>query len=105
LRDQLMLTLVLGGVLTALALGGCGGKLATTGWATVTNVDPHGRILMRYEDGKTAWKRLDRDNFLKDFRTVQKNLFKPAKLVETKKGSTLTFPGGETLIYRNVDLD
>jgi hypothetical protein len=105
LRGCLALILLLGGILTTVALGGCGGKLASSGWATIANIDPHGRILLRYDNGKTAWKRLDQDNFLKDFRMVQKNLFKPAKFVETKKGSTLTFPGGDTLVYRDVDFD
>ena len=105
MRAYPVLTALLAGILTVVTLGGCGGKLASSGWATVTAIDPHGRILMRYDDGKTAWKRLDPDNFLKDFRTAAKNLHRPAKYVETKKGSTLTFPGGETLVYRNVDLD
>ena len=84
-------------------IGGCGGKLATTGWATVTEVQPNGVIRLDYPDGKAAWKRIDEDNIRKDTAAAAKNAFKPARFVETKKGSTLTFADGHTLIYHDLD--
>lgn len=84
---------------------GCGGKLATTGWATVTDMTPQGAMLLRYEDGKAAWKLINPDNPRKEAAVVSKNLLKPARYVETKKGSTLTFPSGDTINYREIITD
>jgi hypothetical protein len=85
--------------------GGCGGKLATTGWATVTDMTPQGAMLLRYEDGKAAWKLINPDSPRKEALVVSKNLLKPARYVETKKGSTLTFPSGDTINYREIITD
>jgi hypothetical protein len=85
--------------------GGCGGKLATTGWATVTDITPQGAMLLRYEDGKAAWKLINPDNPRKEAAVASKNLLKPARFVETKKGSTLTFPSGDTINYREIITD
>ncbi len=58
---------------------------------------------LQYADGKGAWKRINRDNIEKDFIVAGKNVFKWGRYVETKQGSTLTFPGGDTIIYRDTD--
>jgi len=84
-------------------VGGCGGKLTTTGWASVADVSDHGTMLLHYADGKMLWKRLNPDNVRSDSKLAFKNRSRPARYVETKKGSTLTFPGGETLIYYEID--
>jgi hypothetical protein len=84
---------------------GCGGKLANTGWATVTDMTPQGTMLLRYEDGKAAWKLINPDNPRKEALVVSKNLLRPARFVETKKGSTLTFPSGDTINYREIITD
>jgi hypothetical protein len=90
------------GALVLLAAGGCGGKLANPGYAMVSQACPNGAILLHYPDGKAKWKRLDSDNPCKDISEVAKNLYQPAKVVETKKGSTITFPCGDTFIYRDL---
>ena len=90
------------GILLAVALGGCGGKLAKTGCATVTGVTCNGEMRMNYACGKTEWKRIDCRNIRKDIRTAEKNRFRPARYVETKSGSTLTFPGGKTITYHDL---
>jgi hypothetical protein len=76
-----------------------GGKLAETGWARITGVTVHGAMQLHYASGKVDWKRLNPDKVRSDTRLAIKNLFKPARYVETKQGSTLTFPGGDTLLY------
>lgn len=86
----------------AVLAGGCGGKLATQNCAMVSNICPNGLMLLSYSDGKSEWKRLQSDNVRKDSREVAKNLFKPARVVETEKGSAITFPCGDTFIYRNL---
>jgi hypothetical protein len=82
---------------------GCGGKLAKTGLATVTDVSPAGAIRVQYQDGHLSWKRISESKVDKDSQTASKNRFKPAKFIETKNGSTLTFPGGDTIAYSDVD--
>ncbi|MBI5248653.1 MAG: hypothetical protein HY912_04095 [Desulfomonile tiedjei] len=89
--------------LSAICLsGGCGGKLATTGWATVADITPQGAMLLQYQDGKAAWKVINPDNPRQQTAIASKNLRKPARFVETKKGSTLTFPSGDTINYREI---
>ncbi len=87
---------------SALPLGGCGGKLAKPGCAVVSQVCPNGLMLLHYPEGKCAWKRLRSDDVCKDSSKLAKNLYKPAKVVETKKGSTITFPCGDTFIYQDL---
>jgi len=84
--------------LLAFGPAGCGGILSRSGAATVTNVTCDS-LLVQYSDGKSCWKRLDPGNARNYAKLAQKNLLKPAKFVETKSGSTLTFPDGETLVY------
>ncbi len=86
-------------------VGGCGGKLANTGWATVAEVRSDGVMLLNYPDGKSGLKRIDEENIRKDTMAAAKNVRKPARYVETKKGSTLTFPDGHTLIYHDINID
>ncbi len=86
-------------------VGGCGGKLANTGWATVSEVHPNGVMRLNYPDGKTGLKRIDDENIRKDTKAAVKNVLKPARYVETKKGSTLTFPDGHTLIYHDININ
>jgi hypothetical protein len=100
----LALTILLGFFSLSL-LSGCGGKIAKTDYAAVTEIAPNGVMRMQYADGKAAWKRVNEENGPKDCTVVAKNLFKWARVVETKKGSTLTFPNGDTIIYQNMDLD
>jgi hypothetical protein len=88
-----------------LLVGGCGGKLANTGWATVGEVRSDGVMRLNYPDGKTGLKRIDEENLPKDTKAAAKNMLKPARYVETKKGSTLTFPDGHTLIYHDINID
>jgi hypothetical protein len=92
-------------LLLSLALTGCGGQLARTGCATVTQVCDNGALRIHYADGKTAWKRIIPDNMPKNGRLAAKHLYKPGRYVETKKGSTLTFPGGDTLVYHDPPCD
>ena len=84
------------------ALAGCGGQLAKPSCATVSQVCPNGLMLLHYPEGEYAWKQLRSDNVCKDSRELAKNLYKPAKVVETKKGSTITFPCGDTYIYQDL---
>jgi hypothetical protein len=86
-------------------IAGCGGKLADTGWAAVSEVHPNGVIRLNYPDGKTGLKRIDDENIRSDTKAAAKNMRKPARYVETKKGSTLTFPDGHTLIYHDINID
>lgn len=88
-------------IVVVAASGGCGGKLAKTGCATVTGVTCNGDMMMHYKDGKAQWKRIDHRNIREDIRTAEKNRFKPARYVETKSGSTLTFPCGKTITYHD----
>lgn len=90
------------GILLAVAPAGCGGKLAKTGSAAITGVSRNGEIRMNYECGKTKWKRIDCGNIREGIRTAEENRFKPARYVETKSGSTLTFPGGKTITYQDL---
>jgi hypothetical protein len=85
------------------SIGGCGGKLADAGWAMVIQLAPNGTMLLQYQDGKMEWKVIQRDNLKAHFEIAAKNILKPARFVETKQGSTLTFPDGDTILYRNVD--
>ena len=78
---------------------GCGGKIASTGSAWVTDVSPQGLIRMQYEDGKVEWKRVNPDNPVEQTRIASKNRLSPARYVETKRGSTLTFVDGKTINY------
>ncbi len=92
-------------LLSALVLGGCGGKLAKTGCATVTGVTPEGVMRLNYADGKTALKRVNPDNVRKAAQMAAENVLKPARYVETSQGSTLTFPCGKTLTYYDMKSD
>jgi hypothetical protein len=92
----------LAGVVCLLPVAGCGGKLATPGCVTVSQVCPNGLMLLHYPEGKCEWKRLRSDDVCKESREVAKNLYKPARVVETKKGSTITFPCGDTFIYQDL---
>lgn len=78
---------------------GCGGKIASTGTAFVTDVAPNGVFGIQYEDGKREWKRVNPDDPVEQTRTAAKNRFSPARYVETKRGSTLTFVDGKTINY------
>ncbi len=91
-------------VILALAMGswGCGGRIASNGCAMVTGVGCDGSMGLLYKDGKTAMKRLESDNLAKTLKVVDKNRFQPARFVETGKGSTLTFPDGDTVTYKDV---
>jgi hypothetical protein len=83
-------------------LVGCGGKIATTGIAAVTQLGPPPTILVRYENGEAKWRRLERDNEKKHASKLVENLGLPARYVETKQGGTLTFPNGDTIIYQPI---
>ncbi len=85
------------------SLAGCGGQLANSGWATVTQLAPNGAMLLQYRDGKSEWKAIQQDNLKAHFKIAAENIFKPARFVETKRGSTLTFPNGDTILYRNLE--
>jgi hypothetical protein len=93
------------GMALLLTTVGCGGKLANPGWASVTQISPDGGIFLRYADGKADWKRIKRENMPTDMKTAIKHLNEPARFVETKQGSTLTFPGGDTLNYQDIIRD
>lgn len=88
-----------------LIAAGCGGKLANPGWASVAQISPDGGIFLRYADGKAEWKLIKRENMPTDMKTAIKHLNEPARFVETKQGSTLTFPGGDTLNYQEIIRD
>lgn len=90
------------GFLITVAVSGCGGKLAKTGCATVTGVTCNGEMRMNYPSGKSEWKRIDCGNVREGIRTAEKNLFKAGRYVETKSGSTVTFPGGKTITYQDL---
>lgn len=85
-----------------LILGGCGGKLAKTGCAMVTDVDCGGAMRLQYQDGQAAWKRINPDDIPKSAAIAENNRLKPARYVETRNGSTLTFPDGKTILYREL---
>ncbi len=85
-----------------LLTAGCGGRLANTGFARVTEVSPLGAIRVQYDSGELSWKKVDPDNARKDTQIAMKNILRPAKYVETKNGSTLTFLDGETITYKNL---
>ena len=90
-------------IVSLLTFPGCGGKLSNTGFARVTDVSPQGAIRMQYGNGGLAWKRVNPDNARKDTLTAQKNRYRPAQVVETKNGSTLTFLDGETIVYQDLN--
>ena len=92
-------------LLPALVAGGCGGKIAKTGVATVTGVTSEGVVRLNYADGKTALKRVNPDNVRRATKMAAENAFKPARYVETSQGSTLTFPSGDTLTYYDMKSD
>jgi hypothetical protein len=102
LRTKLFTSVVLS-IFLLLALTGCGGKLSNAGFARVTDVSPSGAIRMQYGNGELAWKRVNPDNVGKDTVTALKNRNRPAKFVETKNGSTLTFLDGETIVYQDLN--
>jgi hypothetical protein len=105
LKIRSLILVILLGVSPLIFFSGCGGKLAKTGFAAVTEVAPNGAMRMQYADGKAAWKRIAEENGPKDCAVAAKNRLKWARFVETKKGSTLTFPNGDTITYQNLDLD
>ena len=93
------------GLILAASAAGFADPLSKNGWARVIDVSPHGALLLQYADGKAAWKRINPDNVRNDTKLAAKFRFQPARYVETKRGSTLTFPSGETLLYYELDLD
>ncbi len=103
IRSRVLTALL--GIVSLSILFGCGGPLAKTGFAAVTEVAPNGVMRMQYADGKAAWKRIAEENGPKDCAVAAKNRLKWARYVETKQGSTLTFPSGDTITYQNMDLD
>lgn len=84
-------------------MAGCGSKLASTGFARVTDVSPQGAIRMQYGSGESSWKKVDESNVRKDTLVAMKNRYRPAKYVETKNGSTLTFSDGDTIVYQDLN--
>jgi len=84
---------------TALVTGGCAGKATRTGCATATWVECDGRMKLSYAEGGAAIKQLDPGALPKAAKTTARNLFAPARYVETNQGATLTFPGGDTVVY------
>jgi len=93
------------GLILAAPAQGFPEPLSKNGWARVIDVSPHGAFLLQYASGKFAWKRINPDNVRKDTVLALRNRFMPARYVETKLGSTLTFPKGETLIYYELLLE
>lgn len=85
-----------------LLFGGCGGKLAKTGCAVITDVACDGAMRIQYADGKSAWRKINPDDLPKASIIAQRHRFSPAKYVETRNGSTLTFADGETILYRDL---
>lgn len=77
----------------------CSDPLARTGRARVTGLDAQGFMTMQYEDGSIKHKRVDPGAAPEDMEMVVENLLQPARYVETNKGSTLTFPSGDTIQY------
>lgn len=104
MKTALFAFAVFGSILAASAAG-FADPLSKTGWAVVTDVSPFGAMRIQYADGKAAWKRINPDNVRNDTKLAAKFRFQPARYVETKQGSTLTFPTGETLLYYELDLD
>lgn len=84
------------------AFGGCGGRLAKTGYATITDVAPSGAVRIQYAEGKADWKQMECDNVLREVRIAQRNRGKPARIVETKNGGTITFPEGDTVTFHDL---
>jgi hypothetical protein len=102
IKPALVVLAVLGLTLAA-QVQGFADPLSKNGWARVMDVSPHGALLLQYADGKAAWKRINPDNVRNDTKLAAKFRFQPARYVETKQGSTLTFPSGETLLYYELD--
>ncbi len=96
------LAVTIGCIVCCAALVGCTGKLATSGWASVAQLAPNGAMLLQYKDGEAKWKLLKQDNIHSEFKTAAKNLGAPARFVETKVGSVLTFPNGDSVHYRDI---
>lgn len=71
----------------------------------VTGVWKNGAMLLQYSDGTSSYKMIDSDAPPLDSIKVARYLYQPAKLVETKRGSTITFPDGETFVYRDWPKD
>lgn len=100
-----VLSKLLPGLILVLVLAGCGGRLAEPREGTVTGVWNNGAMMLQYSDGTSSYKMIDSDDRRIDSRKVAKHLFQPAKLIETKKGSTITFPDGESFVYRDWPKD
>jgi hypothetical protein len=103
MKHLVLVGLVLALIVAVPVIGGCGGRLTSTGWASVAAVSDHGTMLLHYADGNMKWKRLNPDNVRNDSKMAFKHRAQPARYVETKQGSTLTFPGGDTLRYYEID--
>lgn len=99
---KLSFTILLTAVTITASLGGCGGKLAKTGCATVTDVTCDGAMRIQYASGKADWKRMECDDVRRDVRIAQQNRWKPAQYVETKNGGTITFPEGDTITFHDM---
>jgi len=103
MKRTVLVLLVLAMITAVPIAAGCAERLTTTGWAVVAAVSDHGTMLLHYADGKMKWKRLNPDNVRSDSKLAFKHRSQPARYVETKQGSTLTFPGGDTLRYYEID--
>jgi hypothetical protein len=99
------LNMLLIGMALVFVLTGCGGKLAEPRQGRVTGVWNNGAMLVEYSDGMSSYKMIDSDDRRMDSKKVAKYMFQPAKMIETKKGSTITFPDGESFVYRNWPKD
>lgn len=94
---------VLLAITIVVAASGCGGKPATTGWATITDVTADGAMRLQYSSGKANWKRIEYDNVRRDIRIAQENRGQPGRYVETKNGGTITFSTGDTLTFHDIE--
>lgn len=86
----------------AFLIGGCGGELSRSGWGKITRVDCNGGFSVAYPNGVVSPKKLSNDSSAGDYRTLLSNKLKPAKVVETPEGGTITFQDGETIRFKEV---
>jgi hypothetical protein len=86
----------------ALSISGCGGELSRSGWGKIVKVGQDGSFSVAYPNGNVSPKRLSRDSSHSDYRRLVANRLKPAKVVETPDGGTITFTDGETIRFDEV---